>query len=582
MTTMAAKKKSGFKTYLRLLKYLKPLALPFVVSIIGFAVFAATQPMLAKLLEAVIEAINAKDSGARWILPMVAIGIFVIRGIGSFFGNYYNAFVAARLVANLRIEMFNHLVTLPASYFDDHRDSELFQRLTGSVNLISQAVTDALKTIIREGFTIAFLLAYIFYLNWKLSLTFLVIAPFLIMIVGYTARRFREMTRKGEGISASIVQSISEVLSGYQVMRIFGGEDYEVNRHLGAAERSFNNAMKIRKVSSLATPVVQLLVAVALAIIIFLLLQPETLEQYSAGELIGYLTAVGLLPKSMRQLSGLNIIMQRGITGADLIFEFLDSRPESDCGTHVCERVKGEIAFNDVTFAYKPGDHVVLDHISFVVTPGDMVALVGKSGSGKSTIAALTQRFYDVNGGSISIDGVDIREYSLKNLRQQVAFVGQNLVLFNDTIRNNIAYGSMREATDAQIVDAARKAHALEFIEKLPQGFDTMIGDNGLQLSGGQRQRIAIARAFLKDAPILILDEATSALDNESEQKIQLALNDIMKGRTTLVIAHRLSTVEDADKILVMSQGKIVEEGDHPALLKSGGIYANLYQSKEL
>lgn len=570
-------KPSGLKTYLRLLKYLKPLLLPFIVSTIGFAVFAASQPMLAKLMEAVIEAINAKNADARWWLPTVAIGIFVVRGIGAFFGNYYNAYVAAKLVASLRTDMFEHLTTLPTGYFDEHRDGEIYQRLTGSINLISKAVTDALKTVIREGFTIIFLLGYIFYLNWKMSLVFIVIAPFLGLIVNYTAKKFREMTRRGESISASIVQSINEVLSGQQVMKIFGGQDYENERHRAAVQKSFKNAMKIRKVSELSSPIVQLLVAIALAFIIFLLLQPSALQHYSAGELIGYLTAVALLPKSLRQLSGLNIIMQRGVTGAELIFELLDTPSEPETGTHECSRVKGRISARHVTFRYNNGQEPVLKDISFDIAPGQVVALVGKSGSGKSTLASLIQRFYNIGEGEISIDDVNIRDYRLASLRQQIAFVGQNLVLFNDTIRNNIAYGSMRDKTDAQIIDAARKAHALEFIEKLPAGLDTVIGDNGLQLSGGQRQRLAIARAFLKDAPILILDEATSALDNQSEQHIQEALEEIMRGRTTLVIAHRLSTIEKADKILVIENGQVVEEGSHKQLLAKKGVYAGLY-----
>jgi subfamily B ATP-binding cassette protein MsbA len=571
---------SSLQTYLRLLKYLKPLALPFMVSIAGFALFASSMPMLAKLMELVIEAINQKDPNAQWLLPVAAIGVFIVRGVGSFFGNYYNAYVGARLITNLRIEMFNHLTSLPVHYFNEAGAGQLYQRM-GSVGLISSAITDALKVMIREGLTVVFLLAYVFYLNWKMSLVFLVLAPFLLLVVRYTTGRFRNLTRKSQLISGEIMQSMSELFAGHQVMRIFDGANYEKSRHEQAGEQAFKISMKTRKLAALATPVTQLLVALALATIIFMLLQPATMAHYSAGELIGYLTAVALIPKSMRQLSGLNVIIQQGITGAEIIFELLDTKPEVNSGTHVSQRVQGRISVNDVTFQYPSGATPVLKNISFNITSGEMVALVGKSGSGKSTLAALLQRFYDVEQGSIRIDDVDIRDYQLANLRQQIALVSQNLVLFNDTLRNNIAYGRMRGTPDEKILEAARRAHALEFIEKLPQGLDTIIGDNGLQLSGGQRQRIAIARAFLKDAPILVLDEATSALDNESEQYIQQALDEITRGRTTIVIAHRLSTIEKANTIFVMSQGQIIESGKHRDLLNKNGVYTALYTSKE-
>ena len=574
-------KLSPFRTYLRLFSYLKPLLFPFIVSVIGFAMFAASQPMLAKLMEMVIEAINNKNVDARWILPPAAIAIFIFRGVGSFFGTYYNAYAGNRLITNIRIDMFNHLTTLPADYYNTNSNGQIFQRVTSGVGLISQAFTGALKVVIREGLTIVFLLVYIFYLNWQLSLTFLAIAPFMLLTVRYTAKRFRKLTEKGENIGANMIQAITEVIGGYQVMRIFGGESYEKQRHENSANASFDNSMKATKVGALSAPVVQLLVAASLAIIIFLLLQPSILADNSAGELIGYLTAVALLPKSMRQLSGLNVILQRGIIGAELIFDLLDTKSEVDDGKHDVECVKGRVAVKDVTFRYPSSQDPVLNHISFDIVPGEMVALIGKSGSGKTTLTALLQRFYDIDSGSISIDGIDIRDYTLASLRKQIALVSQNLVLFNDTVRNNIAYGSMRGASDEAILKAARSAHAMEFIEKLPQGMDTMIGDNGLQLSGGQRQRIAIARAFLKNAPILILDEATSALDNQSEQQIQLALEEIMQGRTTIVVAHRLSTIEKADTILVMSQGQIVESGKHRDLLTKDGVYKQLYTSKD-
>ncbi len=569
-------------TYLRLLKYLKPLAVPFVTSIVGLALFAATAPMLAKLMEMVIQAINTKDADARWLLPAGAIGIFIIRGVGSFLGNYYNAFVAARLVTNIRCEMFDHLTLMPEAYFQDRSAGQILQQLVGSVGMIATAITDGLKVIVREGMTISFLLVYIFYVNWQISLVFLLIAPLLLVIVQYTTSKFRDITRKTQVASGGFMQVINELIAGHQVMRIFGGTAYERNRHAMASEDVFRMMMKLRKVSSISTPVIQLLVALAIAGIIFILLMPATLAGHSAGELIGYLTAVGLLPKSMKQMGGLNIIIQQGIVGAEMAFGLLDAKTEENNGTYDPGVVRGDIAIQHVEFRYKPQQQLVLKDVSLNIPAGQMVALVGKSGSGKSTIATLLQRVYKVASGSITIDGININEYTLESLRRQMALVSQNLVLFNDTVANNIAYGSMRGASIDAIREAARKAEALEFIDKLPQGFNTKIGDNGLKLSGGQRQRIAIARAFLKDAPILILDEATSALDNESEQKIQKALDGIMQNRTTIVIAHRLSTVERADNIFVMSQGKIVESGTHSELLASGGAYKDLYTTKEL
>lgn len=574
-----ATEQSAMKTYLRLLAYLKPLWIPFVVSIAGFAIFAVSNPLLAKLMEMTIHAIEQKNADARWTLPLLAIGIFMIRGLGTFLGTYYNSQVSNRVVANIRTELFNHLTMMPVDYFNRRSDGKILQRMTGSVGLVSNAITDALKIIIREGLTVLALLGYVFYLNWQLSLVFLAIAPFIILIAAYTTQRFRAITRQNEETQGSLLQTASELIRGHEVMRVFGGHGYEKKRYQVAVNQTYARQMQITKISALSAPAIQLLVAIAMAAIIFLLLRPETLSLHSTGELIGYLTAVAMIPKSMRQLSGVNLTIQRGIIGATLIFRLLDRKTEEDKGTVEPQTIEGRITAANVRFHYKKSQKDVLDNISFDINPGEVVALVGRSGGGKSTLVALMQRFYDVNDGVISIDGIDIREYRLANLRSHIGMVSQNLVLFNDTIRNNIAYGAMNVCSDAEILDAARKAHALEIIEHQADGLDTLIGDNGLQLSGGQRQRIAIARAFLKNAPILILDEATSALDNESEQKIQQALDTVMKGRTTIVIAHRLSTIEKANKILVMDKGQIVEQGTHRELLAQNGIYKNLYTS---
>lgn len=568
--------------YLRLLRYLKPHLGIFILSILGFVLFAASSPLLAKLMGIIIHAIEEKNDASRWTLPLYAIGVFALRGLGSFIGTYFNALVSNRLVRAVRADMFSHLTTLPTSYFDQKSDGRILQRLTGGAGLLSAAITDALKVIIREGLTVLFLLGYVFYLNWKLSLAFLLVAPFMALVVRYTTKRFRDITRKDEGDQAGLMQTAKEMIQGNQVMRVFRGQEYEIRRYQQAADSSLKRRMKIVKISALSTPAMQLLVAVAMAAIIFMLLTPATLQSYSSGELITYLTAVALIPKSMRQLSGVNVTIQRGIAGAQLIFNLLDTPSEPDEGTFECARAKGKICVNDVEFRYKKLQEPVLRNISFDIQPGEMVALVGRSGSGKSTLASLLQRLYNADKGSIELDGINIQNYRLLNLRQQFSLVSQNLVLFNDTIRNNIAYGAMQGCSDEKILQAARMAHALEFIEKQPNGLDTIIGDNGLQLSGGQRQRIAIARALLKDAPILILDEATSALDNTSEKIIQQALDNAIAGRTTIVIAHRLSTIEKADNIIVMDDGKIIEQGKHSDLIaKMDSHYRKLYLSSQ-
>lgn len=577
--TVSANPDSNLKDYLRLLRYLKPLLGFFAISALGFIAYGFLQPLLPELLKQMVKAIEQKDSAARLTLPLMAVGIFAVQGVASFIGNYFMARVSGTVVRTLQKEIFNKLTTLPASYFDTTPTGQTIARITSSVGMVTAAITNSIVVVIREGTIVIGMLAYIFYQNWQLSLAFVCIAPVIGLLVRYVGKRFHKISHKMQDVAGDTLQVASEMISGYRVMRSFGGEDYEKNRFADACSRSFLLHMKMQKIAALNTPVMQLIVSLAIAAILFMVLSPAMLEQYSTADLVGYITAVAMLPKPIRQLSETNGAIQKGIAGAQKIFQILDMQAEYDTGTLHGERAAGAVSVRQLEFGYPNTSDVVLRDINVDIPAGKTVALVGRSGSGKSTLASLLPRFYDYEKGDILLDGISLKQYSLASLRDQMALVTQHVVLFNDTVANNIAYGTLAGCSREQIVAAAETANAMEFIEQLPQGLDTEIGENGLQLSGGQRQRLAIARALLKDAPVLILDEATSALDNESEAKIQQALERVMQNRTTIVIAHRLSTIENADLILVMDKGQIVERGTHAELLVLDGYYARLYQS---
>ena len=558
---------------------MKQVRLPFILSVFGYIVFAATQPMLAKLMELIVESIENNDSEARWFLPLLAVGIFALRGLGSFFGDYFNEFVGAKVIMNLKTQVFNHLITLPAAFYDKTTHGQLLHQLNNGVERVHAVLTTAIKTQIREGLTVFALLGYVFYLNWKLSLIFLFLGPLLALLVSKTGKKFRQISRRSEGAAGKALQVSKELMSNYSVVRGFGAQDYELARYQKAVDRAYKMQLKIQRIAGVFTPLSQLIVASALAFIIFLVLTPEILSGNTAGELVGYLTAAGLVPKPLRQLSRMSVVVQRGLIGAEMVFGLLDKRPEGDHGAYHCDRVSGRIEIKNLRFSYPQTQNTVLDGISFQINPGEMVALVGRSGSGKSTIASLLYRLYEVPGDSVFLDGTDINDYQLSNLRSHISVVNQNIALFDDTIKNNIAYGD-QNYSDEDIIQAAKQAQAYDFIIKLPQGFNTLVGEDGILLSGGQRQRVSIARAFLKPAPILILDEATSSLDNESEALITKAIESLASSRTTLVIAHRLTTILKADRLIVLENGKIAEQGNHHELLQKKGAYYNLYMSE--
>ncbi|WP_061237405.1 lipid A export permease/ATP-binding protein MsbA [Ectopseudomonas composti] len=585
---------SSLKIYFRLLRYVRPYIGLFLLSLAGFLIFASTQPMLGYILKYFVDGLSNPDAslfaGVPWLLehapwlahlkllqavPLLIVLIALWQGIGSFLGNYYLAKVSMGLVQDLRVELFNNLLTLPNRYFDNHNSGHLISRITYNVTMVTGAATDAIKVVVREGMTVIFLFATLLWMNWKLTLVMVAILPVIGLMVTSTSKKFRKQSKKIQTSMGDVTHVTSESIQGYRVVRSFGGEDYEKQRFLGASEENKLKQLKMVKTNAVYTPSLQLVIYSAMAVLMFLVLLLR--GDASAGDLVAYITLAGLLPKPIRQLSEVSSTIQKGVAGAESIFEQLDEEPEVDRGTQERERISGRLQVKDLSFSYPGAEKSVLNNISFVAEPGQMVALVGRSGSGKSTLANLIPRFYHHDQGQILLDGVDVEDYTLRNLRRHIALVTQHVTLFNDTVRNNIAYGDLAGAPLEAVQQAAGDAYAAEFIEKMPQGYDTLVGENGVLLSGGQRQRLAIARALLKDAPLLILDEATSALDTESERHIQAALDQVMQGRTTLVIAHRLTTIEKADLILVMDQGQIVERGSHAELLAQNGYYARLH-----
>ncbi len=557
------------------MRYVLPYWRIFVVSLIGYLLYAATQPMVAMIIQHIIEVLNSEKREGIELLPLIFMAIFFIRGVGSFLGNYYLARISGNVIHSLRCEIFNHYTKLSPQYFDANNSGYMISRITHNVGEVTRATTDSVRAFVREGLTAIGLLVFLTYTNWQLSLVFLAIAPIVFFMVSYVSKRLKRISRNMQDTVGGLTHITSEMVTGNRIVKSFGGEEYERKRFWEVSLDHKRQYLKLIMTMSIHNPLMQFVVSMALAGLMHLAL--ILMKDASAGEFVAYLTAAFFLPRPIRQLSDANAEIQRGIAAAESLFEVLDEPAEKDQGIYGVGRSQGKIEIKNLTFSYEGAESPALKDISLVIEPGQTVALVGSSGGGKSTLVNLLPRFYDYEEGEILLDGVELKKYKLSKLRGQMAVVTQNVTLFNATVANNIAYGMLEGVSRSDVEKVAIDAHAMEFIEKMEHGLDTEIGENGVKLSGGQRQRLALARALLKDAPVLILDEATSALDTMSERYIQDALKSVMKNRTTLVIAHRLSTIENADIILVLDNGQIVEKGAHNELMALNGAYAKLH-----
>ncbi|MFZ5594488.1 MAG: lipid A export permease/ATP-binding protein MsbA [Pseudomonadota bacterium] len=575
----AAARQDSSGVYKRLLGYSLPYWKIFAVSVFAMVFFAATDTAFAALMKPMLDGsfVDKNPDTIRFI-PLAIIGLFLIRGVTGFISEYGMAWVGRQVINNLRHEMFQQMLRLPTTFYDKTSSGQLISKLTYDVEQVAHASTTALTVMVRDTLTLIGLMAWMLYLNWMLALTFLIAGPFIALLIAYVNKRFRRISGRIQASMGGVTEAVEQAIEGQRVIKIFGGQRHQTGIFDKVNEANRRQQMKMTATREASVPLIQLLAGSALAGIIALATSPEMLKEITVGTFMSFIVAMTMMLAPIKRLTNIHSSIQRGIVAAESIFELLDREAEKDTGALRIERARGAIEYHNVSFAYDTGKGRVLENINLGIEPGQTVAFVGRSGSGKSTLVSLLPRFYDLSIGRITLDGHDIRDLALESLRNQIALVGQEVILFNDTIANNIAYGRGGEVREDEIVRAAEAAHAMEFIRQLPQGLHTVIGEKGVLLSGGQRQRLAIARALFKDAPILILDEATAALDTESERAIQTALEQLVRNRTTLIIAHRLSTIERADVIVVMDRGRIVEQGRHAELLARGGHYASLHR----
>lgn len=568
---------NSWKIYKRLFGYSRVYLPMLIISMLAFFVYGGTQALLAEVVKRFLDALNAGSTEPLWYVPVGVVILALVRGISFFVANYTMVTVSLKVVNDLRKDVFRHLLVLPSAYYDNRNSAELISLITYNVNQVTTAATDAVRVVFREGFTVLAVLGYLLYQDWKLTLLFLVVAPLMASIVLLASKRFRKLSDRMQVSMGNLAHITSESVQGYRLVRSYGGQTFEQQRFDESSEKNTKEGIKFGLVKALQTPILQFLLSVVLGVLMALVLY---IGNSSPSETVAYVIAAGLLARPIRALTEVSSAVQRGIAAAQSVFSILDEPPEADTGANPLERVRGDITLRNVSFAYPSSEQPVLQNINLTIPAGKTVALVGHSGSGKSTLASVISRFYEVEHGDVLLDGKPIQAFPLEALRRQMALVSQQVTLFNCTVAENIAYGDLAAASRADIENAAEAAYAKDFIEALPAGFDTLIGEDGARLSGGQRQRLAIARAILKDAPILILDEATSALDTESERAIQAALQNLITARTTVIIAHRLSTIESADCIVVMDKGQIVETGTHSELLAAGGYYARLHAAQ--
>ncbi|MCX8086133.1 MAG: lipid A export permease/ATP-binding protein MsbA [Rhodocyclaceae bacterium] len=565
--------------YARLLVFVRPYWRAFALAVLAMVLMAATEPLFPALMKPLLD--KGFAGGPRhdlWVAPLAIIGIFLLRGIVSFAGGYLMAWVGNRVVMDMRVAMFERALALPMRYYDDQSTGALMSKILHDVTNVTGAATSALTVLVRDSLAVVGLLAWLFYLNWKLTLVALTIGPFVAVVVRAFSGRLRRASRGSQQAMGQLSRILEEAIGGQKIVKIFGGQDYEARRFFAAQQFLRGQNMRQAVAAAAVVPIVQIFTAIALAIVIYVALLQSAGAETTVGSFVSFITAMLMLLAPIKSLADVNAPIQRGLAAAESVFQLLDETPEADTGKKTIERAQGAVRYENVSFRYPGARRPALIDIDLAIAPGETVALVGASGSGKTTLANLLPRFYPLEQGRILIDGQPVETLTLASLRANIALVSQEVVLFNDTVAANIAYGALADTPQEAIEAAARAAHAHEFIMAMPQGYQTLVGERGVKLSGGQRQRIAIARALLKNAPILILDEATSALDAESERHVQAALDELMKNRTTLVIAHRLSTIEKADRIVVLDKGRIVETGTHTELLTHGGVYAKLYR----
>ena len=562
--------------FLRLIAYLKPYWWAFILVVIGFAMGAGSEVASAKLFEYIIDAINQDDKTRKFWFPFLVILLFICRGLASFLGGYYSAFMARSLVYEIRTEVFKKLLKLPSHFYLYNPAGTISSKLIFDVEQVTAATTDSLTTLLKDGITTIALFGYLFYTNWRLTLVLLTVVPPIFWLIKTVSKKFARLSMGIQESMSAISHIANEAITGFDVVKNYGGQAYEQARFDKASKDNLTQGMKMSVFAAINTPMVQLLMAIGMCFVVWLSLRPEVFGNTTAGEFAAYLVAAGLLARPIKALTDVNQKLQRGIAAGVSIFQLLDAVEENDKGGQIID-VQGDIRFEKVNLQYDNGVHALTD-FNLHIKAGETVAIVGRSGSGKTTLVNLLTRTIEPSSGQVLIDNTPIEHINLADLRKQVTMVNQKITLFSDTVRKNIAYGLLGDKSFDEVKAAAKSAYAHDFIMDLPNGYDSFIGTDGLQLSGGQRQRLSIARALLKDAPILILDEATSALDNESEFFVQKALETIMKGRTTVVIAHRLSTIENADRIVVMDKGQIAEIGTHDELLAKNGIYKVMYE----